>query len=141
MNSPVRLGVSPAASTSTGIFSQRFCSFISPHWNSRLHGLSCSPVVPPSLSAYICGTACSASCCLACPSPPAIALQLVLSAQLPISTPLTGLDECFFFDSLVVGLPYSSIFCQFWLVFVFKFVVLLLVVQGGAVYPPTPPCV
>ena len=40
---------------------------------------------------------------------------------LPISTPPTGLDECFFFISLVVGLPYSSIFCQFWLFFVFKF--------------------
>ena len=39
---------------------------------------------------------------------------------LPISAPPTGLDECFFFISLVVGLPYSSIFCQFWLFFVFK---------------------
>ena len=40
--------------------------------------------------------------------------------RLPGSTPSTGLDECFFFISLVVGLPYSSIFCQFWLFFVFK---------------------
>ena len=40
--------------------------------------------------------------------------------RLPISAPSTGLDECFFFISLVVGLPYSSIFCQFWLFFVFK---------------------
>ena len=39
---------------------------------------------------------------------------------LPVSTPPTSLDECFFFISLVVGLPYSSIFCQFWLFFVFK---------------------
>ena len=39
---------------------------------------------------------------------------------LPVSAPPTGLDECFFFISLVVGLPYSSIFCQFWLFFVFK---------------------
>ena len=31
------------------------------------------------------------------------------------------------------GLPYSSIFCQFWLFFVFKVVVLLLVVRGGSV--------
>ena len=37
-----------------------------------------------------------------------------------ISTPPTHLDECFFFISLVVGLPYSSIFCQSWLFFVFK---------------------
>ena len=39
---------------------------------------------------------------------------------LPISAPPTRLDEYFFFISLVVGLPYSSIFCQFWLFFVFK---------------------
>ena len=32
---------------------------------------------------------------------------------LPISAPPTGLGECFFI-SFVVGLPYSSIFCQFW---------------------------
>ena len=77
-------------------------------------GLSHSPVVPPSLSAYKCGTACSTFCHLACSSPPAVALPQVLSA------PPTGLGECFFFISLVVGLPYSSIFCQFWLLFVFK---------------------
>ena len=40
--------------------------------------------------------------------------------QLPISAPPTCLDECFLFISLVVRLPYSSIFCQFWLFFVFK---------------------
>ena len=34
---------------------------------------------------------------------------------LPISAPPTGLDECFFFSSLAVTCPYSSIFCQFWL--------------------------
>ena len=52
--------------------------------------------------------------------PPAAALPCILSAWLPVSTPLTSLDECFFFNSLVVGLPYSSIFCQFWGFFVFK---------------------
>ena len=41
------------------------------------------------------------------------------SPQLPVSAPPTGLDECFFFNSLVVGLPYSLIFCQFWLFFGF----------------------
>ena len=50
------------------------------------------------------------------------------SPQLPIPTSPTGLDECSFFNSLVVGLPYCSIFCQFWLFFVFKFVVALLLV-------------
>ena len=47
-------------------------------------------------------------------------LPRVLCSQLPISAPPTGLDECFFFISLVVRLPYSLIFCQFWLFFVFK---------------------
>ena len=74
------------------------------------------------------------------PPPLATALLRVLSTRLPISTPPTSLDECFFFNSLVVRLPYSSIFCQFWLVFVLKFiVVLLLVVQGGTVCLPMPP--
>ena len=55
--------------------------------------------------------------------------------QLPISAPPTCLDEYFFFHSLVVRFPYRSIFCQFWLFFVFKFVVvLLLVVRGGKGY-------
>ena len=72
------------------------------------------------------------------PSPLAAALPWVLSTGLPISAPPTGLDQCFFFNSLVVRLPYSLIYCQFWLYFVFKFViVLLLVVWGGKVYLPT----
>ena len=65
---------------------------------------------------------------LTCPGSPATALLQVLSCRLPISTPPTGLDECFFFNCLVVRLPYSSIFSQFWLFFVFKFVVVLLLV-------------
>ena len=40
------------------------------------------------------------------PSPPAAVLLRVLSAQLLVSAPPTGLDECFFFNSLVVGLSY-----------------------------------
>ena len=59
---------------------------------------------------------------------------------LPVSSPPTGLDECFFFNSLAVGLLYCLIFWQFCLFFVFKlFVVLLLVVREGKVYLPTPP--
>ena len=58
---------------------------------------------------------------------------------LPASAPLTSLYEYFLFNSLVVGLPYSLIFCRFWGFFVFKFVVVLLVVQGGTVYLPMPP--
>ena len=94
-------------------------------------GLLHSPTVPAGLSVRECGAAgstshClvgSASCSLACPvpqstpslGPPAPALLQILSAWLPASDPPTGLDECFFFISLVVGLPYSLIFCQFWL--------------------------
>ena len=58
---------------------------------------------------------------------------------LPVFAPPSSLNECFFFNSLVVGLPYSSIFWQFWLFFGFKFVVLLFIVLGGKVYLPTPP--
>ena len=76
----------------------------------------------------------------ALPSPPAATLLQVLSMGLPISTPPTSLDECFFFNSLVVGLPYGLIFFQFWLFIFFKFVVLLLlVVWGGTVCLLTPP--
>ena len=68
-----------------------------------------------------------ASCSLACPVPqsatslglPPPCLESSLP-WLPISAPPTGLDEFFFFISLVVGLPYSLIFCPFWLFFVLK---------------------
>ena len=60
--------------------------------------------------------------------------------QLPISAPPSSLNECFFFNSFVVEFPYSLILYHFWLFFVFKFgVVLLLVVGGGKVYLPIPP--
>ena len=106
------------------------------------------PMLEPWVARYVTwSTSCclAASCSFAHPAPqsttslgpPAIALPRVLSAWLPFSAPPNGLDECFLFISLVVGLPYSSIFCQFWLFFVFKFaVVLLLVVQGGTVCLP-----
>ena len=71
---------------------------------------------------------------------PAAALPQVFSAWLPIFAPPTSLDEYFFFNSLVVRLLYSWVFCQFLLFFVFKFVVvLLLAVRGGTMYLPTPP--
>ena len=54
------------------------------------------------------------------PTPPVPVLLGVLSIRLSISAPPSGLDECSFFNFLIVGLPYSSIFCQFWLFFVFK---------------------
>ena len=100
MNSPVRLGVSPAAaSTPIGVFNQRFGALFSPCWNSVLHSLSRSPIVLP---VYLHAN-------VGLPSLPAAALPWVLSAQLPISTPPPSLGECFFFNSLVVGLSYSLI--------------------------------
>ena len=120
MNSPVKLGVSPAAAlTPTGVFSQWFeALFPSPHWNSGLLHLSPGPPA----------AALPASCSFGHPAPqsatslgpPAATLPRILSARLPVSTPPTGLGECFFFNSLVVGLPYISVFCQFLLFFVFK---------------------
>ena len=97
---------------------------------------ACSPAVPPCLCMCECGAMGSAShhlvgsarCSLACPASqsatllglPATALPRVLSTLASHLAPPTGLDECFFFISLVVGLPCSSIFCQFCLFFVFK---------------------
>ena len=118
----MRLGVSPAAtSTPTGVLNQRF-EALSSHAGT-LGCEVCQPVhqLPP------CWPAATLPILLhnlpppwVCQPPPATTLPRVLSARLPISTPPTGLDECFFFISLVVGCPYSSIFCQFWLFFVFK---------------------
>ena len=50
-----------------------------------------------------------------------------------LSAPPTCVDDCFF-KSLVVRLPYSLIFWQFWLFFVFRlFVILRMVVRGDKV--------
>ena len=82
------------------------------------------------------------------PTPPAVALTgppatvLLESSptQVPVSTPPASLDECSFFNSLVVELPYSLIFWQSGYLFVFICaVVFLLVVRGGKVYLPMPP--
>ena len=76
---------------------------------------SLSPGPPAAASQASCSFARPAPQYATSLGPPAAALPRVLSAQLPVSAPPTSLDECFFFNSLVVGLPYSSIFCQFWL--------------------------
>ena len=142
-NSPVKLGVSPAAaSPCTCIFSKRLWGFF-----PCAGTLGCMVYLDPQLFLLVSACECPQvaalpgppACCLACLGPPATTLPRVVSTWLPVSAPPTGLDECFFFNSLVVGLPYSSIFCQFWLFFVFKFFVLLLVVGGGTVCLPTPP--
>ena len=76
------------------------------------------PTLEPWVGQFVSLPSCSLSLSVfkcATPGPPAAALPHVLSAQLSISAPPTGLDKCFFFISLVIELPYSSIFCQFWL--------------------------
>ena len=120
------------------IFTGRgFWGFISSALQSWVRSLSYTPIVTPGLSTRKCGAARSTSHHLACPGPPAATLPWVLLLWMPMSHPRTGVDECFFFNSLVVRLPYSSIFWHFWLIFVSKFVVvLLLVVQAGKVYLP-----
>ena len=116
--SSVRLGVSPAASTPTGVFNQRFEALF-----PRAGTLGC--VVCHLVHQLLPRRPAAALPTLLHNPPPCWVRQLLpchksSPPQLPISTPPTGLDECFFFISLVVRLPYSSIFCQFCLIFVFK---------------------
>ena len=85
-NSPVRLGVSPTAAIPIGLRARGFGALFP--CTRTLGCVVCQP--PPHL-----------------PCHPATTLLRVLSAWLPTSAPPTGLDECFFFNSLV---PHSSIF-------------------------------
>ena len=109
MNSPVRLGVSPAAaSTPPGIFSQWFEALF-----PRAGALGCM-VCHPVNQLLPCQPAAALPAPLhntpprrVCPLLPCCESSL---PRLPFSTPPTGLDECFFFISLVVRLSYSSIF-------------------------------
>ncbi|KAF6100015.1 hypothetical protein HJG60_011726 [Phyllostomus discolor] len=125
--SPVRLGVSPCASTPTGVLNQ------------------CPKALFPSAGILGC-TQCAVLCVtiatslglpVATPWPgssrclrplwscaPGCLTRLVptlsaLRAWLSDSAPPTGLGEGVYFNSLVVRLLYSSIFCQFWLLFCF----------------------
>ena len=60
--------------------------------------------------------------------------------QIPVSAPPTSLVEYGFFKSLVVRLPYGSIFWQFWVLFALRLIVILLVVaKGGEACLPMPP--
>ena len=91
------------------VFSVRSFEALFPHAGNLGCAVSHSPVVPPGLSAHKCGTARSAS------------HRLTSSASRCLATsplcPTARLHpSC---NSLVVGLPYSSIFCQFWLFFCF----------------------
>ena len=89
----------------TGVFNRRFEALF-----PRAGNLGCMVCFPPQLflPVYL-------HMNVGLHAPPANTLPRVLSA------PPTGPDECFFFNSLVVRLPYSLIFYQFWLFFVFNF--------------------
>ena len=126
----MRLGVSPiASSTPTVVFNQRFEALF-PHAGALDCEVCFAP--PPFLLVYLCtnvGLQCLPATTLWSllaavlpvpfhnPPPGWVCLLLPCREssppQLPVSVPPTGLDECFFFISLVVRLPYSSILCQF----------------------------
>ena len=121
----MRLGVSlAAASTPTGVFNQRFEALF-PHAGALGCVVCFAP--PPFLPVYPCANVGRRGLLdAAMPAqfhnpPPRWARQPPRCRQsslawLPVSTPPTGLDECFFFNSLVVGLPYNLIFIRFWLI-------------------------
>ena len=100
-----------------------FLTLHNPHWFLQPEFLRLYfPTLEPWVGQFVSLPSCSLSLSVfkcATPGPPAAALPHVLSAQLSISTPPTGLDKCFFFNSLVVGLPCRLIFWQFWLFFLF----------------------
>ena len=106
MNSPMRLGVSPAAATPTGFYRQRFLRLYFP----GLELWVVQSVLLPSCPSWFIFTQMWDLLALQPPgcwasSPP----------WLPISSPPTRLNKCFFFNSLVIRLLYNSIFWQFWL--------------------------
>ena len=108
-------------------------------WNPGLRGLAGhagmarSPGVPPSLY--------PPQVNVGPPIPQAVSTAALLQPPHHIlAAPFTCLDECFFFKSLVVRLPYSLVFWQFWLYFVLRLVVILpMVLQGGKACLPMPP--
>ena len=124
--SPVRLGVSPAASSApSGVFNQRFEALFPLRWRPGLCGLLRFPTVPPSLSMRECGAEGSAIGCTACPvhltihqSLGAAALQRVLSAPAACLHPSYRSGQMFLLYLLGCRTSCGSIFCQFWLFFV-----------------------
>ena len=120
----MRLGVSPAAaSTPMGVFNQRFEALF-PHAGA----LGCMVCLSPLLflrvnlctNVGLWGPLAAALPAQFHNPPPCWVCQPPCWCEsspprLPVSSPPPILDECFFFISLVVGLPHSSIFCQFWL--------------------------
>ena len=100
-NSPVSLGVSSAASTPTGFFQSQVLRLYFPTLEPWV---AWSVSLPSCSFQFICVQIWDLQVCQPLPGP-------VL--QLPISSSPTGLDECFFFNYLVVRLSNSSVFWQF----------------------------
>ena len=115
-NSPVRLGVSPTATTSTGFIGRGFEALV-----SHAGTLGCMVCLTPQLflPTYLHTNVRLPSLPAAASSSQSITLLRVLFTLAAHLTPPTSLDECFFFNTLVVGFPYSSIFWQFWSFFCF----------------------
>ena len=136
-NCPVRLVVYSIATTPTGFYSQRFL---------RL----CFPMLEPWVVWSVSLPSCSsqfirmwiAQLASSCLSHPVLQPPPCHKSSLPSYTALPLLLVWMNVSSLTPWLLdcHRLIFCQFWLVFVFKFVVvLLLVVRGGTACLPTPP--
>ena len=139
MNSPVRLGVSPTTVTPRDFYSQKFWGFLFPCWNPASHGLSHSPVVPPSLSTCTLGppgppatasSTQSSSCCLAvhplCPSCPSLPL-LPVGMNVSSLTPwLSDFYTVQFFGSSGYFLFLNLLLSFFWLRKELKYIYLCL---------------
>ena len=116
-NSPVRLGVSPnAASTLTGVFSQWFEALF-PHIGTL--GCAVCRLVHQLLPHQPAAALPTRSTIHYLAGSTSHHLAMILSVWPPVSALPTGLDERVFFIYLIVGLPYSPIFGQFWLFFYF----------------------
>ena len=98
-----------------GCFQSKVWGFISPCWSPGLHGLFCSPTICPSLSMRECGAAGSASGQTACPVGPTLRQSRSCHGNASPLRPSYWSGWMFLFYLLGVGLPFRSIFCQFWL--------------------------
>ena len=127
MNSPVRLGVFSCSFTPTGFY----------------RGFEAFPVLEPWAVRSLSLPSCSFQfICLQ--KSDDLVLQLLPCCassppQLPVSAPPTSLNECFSFNSLVVRLPYSSIFWQFWYFLFLNLLSFWLCEKAKCTYLPVPP--
>ena len=131
--SPVRLGVSPAATlTPTGVFTQRFEALF-----SRTGALGCvvcfAPRCCPGLSVHECGATGSASGQTACPVLPTLRQSRSRHGH---ANPLR--PGCPPLPLLQVWINVYFLFPWCWTSLTFDFLSVL-VVRGGAVCLPTPP--